>query len=766
MYRDISSDVLEISRVINTTSVASLVKSIMEKISTDEKGKVTSITLDKGCPSAAREKIDVASQAAQMNEKMLKAKQEALKSAIEKANKDGDAELAKALQGKMDKVVETRRTNSENIDRLESVASDYALKYKPKNDLGDQRAHALFLQKQREKLEQRMKREEDAGFPSGDSVEKIKRRLERVTTAQTESDKWFETNDPNWSKVSKAVGGNEKAVAANEKEKLSATLKGSAEGKPQEKPQDQQTEPKATEAEKAPQEAEWFRVAKEARPGGTWKTAKGKFGAKSSSGEVGNGRKGVRYFPSQAAANSFAASESQASSAPAVAEPKKSKVKKTEVVAAPAPASKKKAVKPKPKKVQVKKTRKESLAQEILNNYLTEGTYKRSGLGRWFEDESATSEPGWDRYNTKGERIGKCGDAEEGEAYAACLSKQKADKLGKEGISSFVRRKRSAQKKAGMAKKGTGEAGGGEEPVRVSTGIDKVDEDWSQDYKDSIDCDNPKGFSQRAHCQGKEKSMNEGKEISIEELKNAVKQLIELIKMHEKLAYDAKKAGNMAEYKKHRGHIAEFSADIKTVQDLVKRALDKRAAPITEEDGEEKTLNKPFRTPGEKKKFAVYVKNDSGNTVMVRFGDPNMEIKRDDPNRLKAFRSRHSCDDSPGPKWKARYWSCQMWRADKGVSEIISEAEKNEPTNPELWEKIQDLVSGRIGSIEHNGKTIEGPNGGKGFDVHPSAYSNAWASKLYGQLGGNWRAVKKESYLSSMKNTVETIVENTIRKKS
>jgi len=81
-------------------------------------------------------------------------------------------------------------------------------------------------------------------------------------------------------------------------------------------------------------------------------------------------------------------------------------------------------------------------------------------------------------------------------------------------------------------------------------------------------------------------------------------------------------------------------------------------------------LNKPFRLPkGNRKKFGVYVKNDKGNVVMVKFGDPNMSIKRDNPARRKAFRSRHSCDDNPGPKWKARYWSCRMWEAKKSVTD-------------------------------------------------------------------------------------------------
>lgn len=76
--------------------------------------------------------------------------------------------------------------------------------------------------------------------------------------------------------------------------------------------------------------------------------------------------------------------------------------------------------------------------------------------------------------------------------------------------------------------------------------------------------------------------------------------------------------------------------------------------------GRKVKLNKPFRTQGGKKKFAVYVQNSSGRVIIVRFGDPNMEIKRDDPKRRKAFRDRMNCS-SPGPKWKANYWSCRMW---------------------------------------------------------------------------------------------------------
>lgn len=76
--------------------------------------------------------------------------------------------------------------------------------------------------------------------------------------------------------------------------------------------------------------------------------------------------------------------------------------------------------------------------------------------------------------------------------------------------------------------------------------------------------------------------------------------------------------------------------------------------------GRKVKLNKPFRTSDGPKKFAVYTKNEKGNVVIVRFGDPNMKIKKHIPERRKSFRARHNCDN-PGPKWKARYWSCKAW---------------------------------------------------------------------------------------------------------
>ena len=70
-------------------------------------------------------------------------------------------------------------------------------------------------------------------------------------------------------------------------------------------------------------------------------------------------------------------------------------------------------------------------------------------------------------------------------------------------------------------------------------------------------------------------------------------------------------------------------------------------------------LNTPIRTPGESKKFKVYVKSND-KVKVVRYGDPNMSIKKSNPAARKSFRARHNCDN-PGTKTKARYWSCKNW---------------------------------------------------------------------------------------------------------
>lgn len=77
-----------------------------------------------------------------------------------------------------------------------------------------------------------------------------------------------------------------------------------------------------------------------------------------------------------------------------------------------------------------------------------------------------------------------------------------------------------------------------------------------------------------------------------------------------------------------------------------------------EYQGREVALGKPMQ--GDVKKFKVYVKKPNGNIVKVNFGDKTMRIKKSNPARRRSFRARHNCDN-PGPRTKARYWSCSKW---------------------------------------------------------------------------------------------------------
>tara|TARA_Y100000004_G_scaffold29662_2_gene30751 strand:- start:3188 stop:7651 length:4464 start_codon:yes stop_codon:yes gene_type:complete len=124
---------------------------------------------------------------------------------------------------------------------------------------------------------------------------------------------------------------------------------------------------------------------------------------------------------------------------------------------------------------------------------------------------------------------------------------------------------------------------------------------------------------------------------------------------------------------------ATATADLKKIFKSMNKEsveLDEDGCPIdlfdhviteAEYQGKKVKLNDPIRTSeNPNKKFKVYVK-DGDKIKVVRFGDPNMSIKRDDPERRKNFRARHNCDN-PGPKTKARYWSCFQWRAKSPVN--------------------------------------------------------------------------------------------------
>lgn len=139
---------------------------------------------------------------------------------------------------------------------------------------------------------------------------------------------------------------------------------------------------------------------------------------------------------------------------------------------------------------------------------------------------------------------------------------------------------------------------------------------------------------------------------------------------------------------------------------------------------EEKELNKPIRTPGETKKFKVYVKDtETGNIKTVRFGDPDMEIKRDDDERRKSFRARHNCDQKTD-KTTPGYWSCKFWEKGKSVSDLLDSTEYDtldEVSPPgEKYEKW--ILANKKRFIDQYGKE-------KGLAI---LYAKAWKMKNQG----------------------------------
>ena len=151
----------------------------------------------------------------------------------------------------------------------------------------------------------------------------------------------------------------------------------------------------------------------------------------------------------------------------------------------------------------------------------------------------------------------------------------------------------------------------------------------------------------------------------VETAKSSVKKIIGSGKTHAHkiqaaiaMEQRAKEMGKSAEAAVYRKYIDKMKQKTKEMQEDIKLNEWGEIEEVSEYQGRKVTLNKP--SAGDVKKSKVYVKNEKGNVVKVNFGDPNMTIKKHIPARKKSFRARHNCDN-PGPKWKARYWSCKAW---------------------------------------------------------------------------------------------------------
>ena len=204
---------------------------------------------------------------------------------------------------------------------------------------------------------------------------------------------------------------------------------------------------------------------------------------------------------------------------------------------------------------------------------------------------------------------------------------------------------------------------------------EELDEKWSDKYKRSIDCSHPKGFSQKAHCQGRKK--NEEQLMKESQLKKLIREMVEEV-MDEQQAqqdecwecYEAAMQEGTNEaweecYKKTNWdkvpegdeHTCEGDEFYECYGDI--NADAKENLTEAEYHGRKVKLGKPMR--GDVKKFKVFVRNPkTGKVKKVNFGDKKMRIKKSNPKRRKSFRARHKCS-SAKDRTSARYWSCRKW---------------------------------------------------------------------------------------------------------
>ena len=240
-------------------------------------------------------------------------------------------------------------------------------------------------------------------------------------------------------------------------------------------------------------------------------------------------------------------------------------------------------------------------------------------------------------------------------------------------------------------------------------------EGWSDKYKKSIDCNNPKGFSQKAHCAGRNKQESKmslkleelvGKKLTEAQFDEAAGEkdaCYHKVKARYDVWPSAYASGALVKCRKVGAKNWGNNSKKESVNEdqclceacwkgYTKKGMKKmfgkmypncvknESYDIWNEDGSfgytmtglieaeyqgrKVKLGKPMQ--GDSKKFKVYVKNDKGNVVKVNFGQGGdakggtMRIRKSNPKARKSFRARHNCD-TPGPRHKARYWSCKKW---------------------------------------------------------------------------------------------------------
>ena len=310
---------------------------------------------------------------------------------------------------------------------------------------------------------------------------------------------------------------------------------------------------------------------------------------------------------------------------------------------------------------------KRSMVEKVVtdNTCIHCGNVVNEDLRKWFKQK-------WVNIGKK-DKSGKhpeCGTSGEKQAYAKCVPASKARSMSKKQKASATRRKRAAQNKAGRGGRGKQGAGAqGKKPIMVKTKTESVmditeknvptdSSKWSyykSQAKKKFDV-YPSAYA-NAWAAKKYKAAGGGwKKESVEEARGTCwvgyKQ-VGMKKKGDKMVPNCVKEVYDIYWETQNescGYTIEVDKD-----DNLKEA---------EYQGRKVKLGKPMQ--GDTKKFKVYVKNPKGNVVKVNFGQGGdakggtMRIRKDNPKARKSFRARHNCDN-PGPRHKARYWSCRKW---------------------------------------------------------------------------------------------------------
>jgi hypothetical protein len=311
-------------------------------------------------------------------------------------------------------------------------------------------------------------------------------------------------------------------------------------------------------------------------------------------------------------------------------------------------------------------------------------------LNKWFKEK-------WVNIGKKVDgKHPPCGTSGEKKGYAKCVPAAKAAGMSKKEKESATRRKRDAQNDAGRG--GKDSSGQGKTPIYVSTKPKNetmnIEERINLFLEKNCPTDPGKWSASKAAAKSKFdvypsayangwaaknykskgggwKTCNEGEVNALcEDCWDGYKQVggkMKNGKMVPNCVPVSEDIDSDDDVNYGRVEPEEYDVEDEDMEDFISfmrsysKELNEGGCPClfeAEYQGREVKLGKPMA--GDVKKFKVYVKNPSGNVVKVNFGQKGVKIKKNNPDRRRSFRARHNCD-SPGPRHKARYWSCRKW---------------------------------------------------------------------------------------------------------